>query len=112
MAVRSRALVAGVMVLALVASACNLPSLKEERRTATALPQTSFLYASDGTLITALHAGEDRVIVKTKNMPQVIRDAVVAIEDQRFYEHGGIDLRAVLRAAYIDATSSRTVEGG
>ena len=112
MAVRSRALVAGVMLLALVASACNLPSLKEERRTATALPQTSFLYASDGTLITALHAGEDRVIVKTKNMPQVIRDAVVAIEDQRFYEHGGIDLRAVLRAAYIDATSGRIVEGG
>jgi penicillin-binding protein 1A len=112
MAVRSRALVAGAVVLALVASACNLPSLKEERRTATALPQTSFLYASDGTLITALHAGEDRVIVKTKNMPQVIRDAVVAIEDQRFYEHGGIDLRALLRAAYIDATSGRIVEGG
>jgi penicillin-binding protein 1A len=112
MAARSRALVAGVMLLALAASACNLPDLKEERQTATALPQTSFLYASDGTLITALHAGEDRVIVKTKNMPQVMRDAIVAIEDQRFYEHGGIDLRALLRAAYIDATSGTIVEGG
>ena len=112
MAARSRALVAGLILLALNSSACNVPNLKEERQRATALPQTSFLYASDGTLITALHAGEDRVIVKTKNMPQVMRDAVVAIEDQRFYEHAGIDLRALLRAAYIDATSGKIVEGG
>ncbi len=112
MAARSRALVAGVVLFALVASACNLPDLKEERQKAPPLPQTSFLYAADGTLLTPLHAGEDRVIVKTKNMPRLMRDAVVAIEDQRFYQHAGIDLRALLRAAYIDATSGRIVEGG
>jgi penicillin-binding protein 1A len=102
-----------VVVLALLAQACGaLPSLQEERKKATALPQTSFLYAADGTLITQLHAGEDRVVVKFKNMPEVMRQAVIAIEDQRFYDHRGIDLKALLRAAYIDAIEGRVVEGG
>ena len=43
--------------LLVLAQACGLPNLKEERRQASALPQTSFLYAADGSLITALHAG-------------------------------------------------------
>ncbi|MGE5460562.1 MAG: transglycosylase domain-containing protein [Solirubrobacterales bacterium] len=98
-------------VLALLAQACNLPTLKEERQQATALPQTSFLYAADGTLITRLHAGEDRVVVKWENIPKVMVDAVVAIEDQRFWEHAGVDLKALLRAAYVNATEGRIVQG-
>lgn len=112
-ATRSRTtFVATVVLCALVASACELPTLKEARREATALPQTTFLYAADGSLITRLHAGEDRVVVRPRRIPEVMRNAVVAIEDQRFYEHSGLDLRAVLRAAYIDATTGRIVEGG
>ncbi|MGH2635620.1 MAG: hypothetical protein ACRDHU_05695, partial [Actinomycetota bacterium] len=64
-ATRSRAtFVAAVVVCALVASACDLPTLREAREEAAELPQTSFLYAADGTLITRLHAGEDRVVVR------------------------------------------------
>ena len=113
MAGRSRAtFVATVALLALVASACDLPTLREAREEAVELPQTSFLYAADGTLITRLHAGEDRVVVRASRIPQVVRDAVVAIEDQRFYDHAGLDLRALLRAAYVDATTGEVVEGG
>ncbi|MEX2422149.1 MAG: transglycosylase domain-containing protein, partial [Actinomycetota bacterium] len=112
MAARSRTLVVGVIALALVASACDLPTLRDARRDADALPETTFLYAADGTLITRLHAGEDRVVVGSRRIPDVIRDAVVAIEDQRFYDHKGIDLRALLRAAYVDATTGEVVEGG
>ena len=108
---RARFPIALLAGLALVASACDLPDLKEERQKATALPQTSFLYAADGTLITRLHAGEDRVVVKYRNIPQVMRDAVIAIEDQRFWDHRGIDLRALLRAAYVNATEGRVVQG-
>jgi penicillin-binding protein 1A len=104
--------IAVLVPLALLAQSCNLPNLDEERKLASALPQTSFLYAADGSLITVLHAGEDRVVIPFKEIPQDVRDAVVAIEDQRFYEHRGIDLKALLRAAYIDATSGRIVEGG
>ncbi|MGH2634806.1 MAG: transglycosylase domain-containing protein, partial [Actinomycetota bacterium] len=56
--------------------------------------------------------GEDRVVVRASRIPEVVRDAVIAIEDQRFYEHNGLDLRAVLRAAYVDATTGEVVEGG
>jgi 1A family penicillin-binding protein len=107
-----RTILAGIVVLATLASACRLPNLAQERAKAPALPQTSFLYASDGTLITSLHAAEDRVIVPSKKIPDVMRNAVIAIEDKRFYDHHGVDFKALLRAAYIDATSGRIVEGG
>jgi penicillin-binding protein 1A len=113
MAGRSReAFVATALLLAVLASACDLPTLSEAREDADALPQTSFLYAADGSLITRLHAGQDRVVVAPPKIPQVVRDAVVAIEDQRFYDHAGLDLRALLRAAYVDATTGEVVEGG
>jgi penicillin-binding protein 1A len=112
MAPRSRTLVVGMFVFALAASACDLQSLHEARKNADALPQTSFIYSADGALITALHAGENRVVVRSRKIPDVVRDAVIAIEDQRFYDHSGVDVRALLRAAYIDATTGEVVEGG
>ncbi|HEY8115506.1 MAG TPA: transglycosylase domain-containing protein [Actinomycetota bacterium] len=112
MAPRSRTLVVGVFVFALAASACDLPSLHEARKSADALPETSFIYSADGALITTLHAGENRVVVRSRKIPDVMRDAVIASEDQRFYDHSGLDVRALLRAAYVDATTGRVVEGG
>lgn len=104
--------VAAALSVVLVTTACDLPTLREARQEAAELPQTSFVYASNGQLITRLHAGEDRVVVRARRIPDVVRSAVIAIEDQRFYDHSGLDLRAVLRAAYVDATSGRVVEGG
>jgi penicillin-binding protein 1A len=112
MAERSRTLVVGLIVLALAATTCDLPTLREARKQADTLPETSFLYAADGSLITRLHAGVDRVSIRQSKIPDVVRDAVVAVEDQRFYDHKGLDLRALLRAAYIDATTGEVVEGG
>ncbi len=112
MAARSRTLVVGVFVFVLAASACDLPTLREAREDADALPETSFIYSADGALITSLHAGENRVPVRSTKIPEVVRNAVVAIEDQRFYDHTGVDLRALLRAAYRDVTTGEVVEGG
>ncbi len=109
---RRAPLALGLTLLLLVAQACRLPDLEEEQAKAPALPQTSFLYAADRSLITALHAGENRVVVPSSRIPETVRNAVVAVEDKRFYDHKGIDLKAVLRAAYVDATSGRIVEGG
>ena len=100
------------VALGVVAQACGLPKLEEVQQGVTQLPQTSFLLASDGSVITELHAEQDRVLVPYTQMPQSIKDAVVAIEDQRFWTHYGVDLRAIIRAAYIDATSGQIVEGG
>src|ERR687892_2595235 len=103
---------ATALLVLLLATACDFPTLREARQEAAELPQTSFVYASNGQLITRLHAGEDRVVVRARRIPDVVRNAVIAIEDQRFYDHAGLDLRAVLRAAYVNATSGRVVEGG
>ena len=102
----------GLLGFALAAAACDLPSLQEARQNAGALPQTSAIYSTDGRLITRLHAGENRIVVGSRKIPDVIRDAVIAIEDKRFYDHRGVDARALLRAAYIDATTGEIVEGG
>jgi penicillin-binding protein 1A len=110
---RSRSRVAlGLALVVLAGTSCKLANLEREEKKATELAQTSFLYAADGTLITPLHAGENRVVVPFRKIPQSIQQAVVAVEDRRFYQHQGIDVKAVLRAAYIDATTGRIVEGG
>src|SRR5690606_3507612 len=60
--------------------------------------QTSVMLAADGTVLAELHGAEDREPVALEDVPQVVRDAVVAIEDERFYTHSGVDLRAIARA--------------
>jgi penicillin-binding protein 1A len=110
---RSRGLTLVVVLSCAAATACGaLPKLEDYRQKALPLAQTSFLYAADGSLITELHAGEDRVLLPRRDMPQFMRDAAVAIEDQRFYYHHGVDLRAIARAAYADVAAGRIVEGG
>jgi penicillin-binding protein 1A len=109
---RRRPLALGLVLAALAASGCRLPDLKEEQAKAPILPQTSFVFAADGSRITALHAEQNRVIVPLSRIPENIRHAVVAIEDKRFYDHIGIDVKALMRAAYVDATTGRIVEGG
>ncbi|MEU3454519.1 transglycosylase domain-containing protein [Micromonospora sp. NPDC006766] len=60
--------------------------------------QRSNLYANDGrTLITSFYV-EDRVDVPVTEVAPVMRQAIVAAEDVRFYEHHGVDIRGVLRA--------------
>lgn len=54
---------------------------------------------------------EKRTVISFEKMPQQMKDAVVAIEDARFYEHGGIDLRGILRAAFVNLTSD-SLQGG
>jgi penicillin-binding protein 1A len=98
------------VALVFVASACDLPRLEDQRERP--LAQTSFIYASDGTGITELHATEDRVVLTADQMSPNVRDAVVAIEDRRFYVHGGIDLHSILRAAAVDLSRGEFVEGG
>src|SRR4051794_1296350 len=98
------------VVLAFLAGACDLPRLDDQRERP--LAQTSSVYASDGSLITDLHATENRVILTPDQIPQWVRDATVAIEDRRFYDHGGVDVFALARALAVDIGHGRIVEGG
>jgi penicillin-binding protein 1A len=106
-------LIASLTVLGALSTSCSvLPDLTEEESKAPPLAQTSFVYDAKGKLITRLHAEEDRIKIPIERIAQAVQNAVVAIEDQRFWNHRGIDLRGVLRAAYVNATSGKVVEGG
>jgi penicillin-binding protein 1A len=111
--VRLPRLLAGLVVAAMVSAGCTaVADLQEERLDVQPLAQTSRIFDSRGELITPLHAEEDRVIVPLKDIPRVAQNAVIAIEDQRFWQHRGVDVKAILRAAYVNATTGRIEEGG
>lgn len=74
--------------------------------------QTSKIYASDGTLLADFFAEQNRVLIPLSDISLHLQHAVVAIEDERFYEHQGVDLKAIARALYINLRSGRVVEGG
>jgi penicillin-binding protein 2D len=62
-----------------------------------ALPQSSRIYARDGTLIGEI-GREMRTNVPLKSLPRHVSQAFIAVEDQRFYQHDGVDVKAVLGA--------------
>ncbi len=103
-------LVAGVLVTALVATACAVQPIEDPGIGAGSL--TSTVYAADGSVLTTWHAGHDRVLVSYAELPHHLVDAVVAIEDHRFWVHGGVDPRAVARAANANLGAGRVVQGG
>ncbi|MDQ1626266.1 MAG: hypothetical protein QOI54_10 [Actinomycetota bacterium] len=74
------------------------------------LPQRSRILASDGSLI-ANFFSENRVSVPLSQVSPLVRQAVVAIEDSRFYKHGGIDLRGTVRA-FVNNQAGEDVQGG
>jgi penicillin-binding protein 1B len=56
--------------------------------------------------------GEDRVFVNTQAMPKAIVDALILVEDRSFYEHHGVNPFAIARAAMVNISAGRTVQGG
>jgi membrane peptidoglycan carboxypeptidase len=86
-------------------------ALPEALRTPTT-PQRSYLYANDGkTLITTFH-DVNRTDVPLAEIAPVMREAIVAAEDRRFYSHGGTDLRGLARALVANVTGGGTAQGG
>lgn len=95
-------LLAGATTLALLAGIAlavaypNLPDISDLSDYRPKLPLRVF--ASDGKLIGEF-GEERRHLTPIKDIPKVMKDAVLAIEDARFYEHGGVDYKGILRAA-------------
>ena len=99
--------VAGLGVRAARSTFDGLPADLATPRT----PQTSYLYAADGkTLITTFY-DENRTDVPLSAIAPVMRQAIVAAEDSRFYEHGGVDPRGVVRALVADTGGGAAEQG-
>ena len=95
-------------VVATAASAPSLDSLKPVNMGA-----TSVVYAADGERLGFITDNILRQPIGRSQIPVNIRNATVAIEDKRFYEHKGVDFQGILRAAIKNVTShGRDIQGG
>src|SRR3954451_23761265 len=75
------------------------------------LQQKSTILAADGTVIATL-AEQNRVPVKLKDVAPIMQKAIVAIEDDRFYEHGALDAKGTLRALLQNQSAGTVQQGG
>ncbi|MGK2957328.1 MAG: PBP1A family penicillin-binding protein [Acidimicrobiales bacterium] len=113
MKLSGRALVAplflGVMLVA--TASCSYEPTKFDV-SEPALATSTKIYAADGTLITTLLAEENRELVELGDLAPHVVNAVIAIEDARFFEHKGVDGKAVMRALRRNTEAGKVVEGG
>jgi penicillin-binding protein 1A len=86
---------------------CDLATLKP-----VSIGENSFVYAADGSLLGAIPAERNRQPVTLEGMSQWVTEATVAVEDRRFYEHGGLDYEGIVRAAVKNLESGHVVQGG
>ncbi|MCR8845666.1 transglycosylase domain-containing protein [Paenibacillus sp. SC116] len=73
---------------------------------------SGFAYFNDGTLIGQLRTEEDRIPIKYDQIPQVVINALIATEDNRFFEHNGIDIRGTSRAVLQQVLDKPVQTGG
>ena len=72
-----------------------------------------YVYAGDGhTILAVLRGSQSRVLVQSAQISPWIKQAIVATEDKRFYEHRGIDIRGMARAFWADVRHNAAVQGG
>jgi len=74
--------------------------------------QVSTVYAANGARLGVIQAENLRVPAPASTLPKILKDATVAIEDERFFDHGGVDYEGIARAALKNAESGSTREGG
>lgn len=108
-----------VLVLALWGTSCaelrdlsRLPELQAADLEIRVTPQTSKIFDSDGKLLTTFHGAKNRTLIGIERMSRHLLDAIVAIEDQRFWEHDGIDFEGIARAAVENIRGGRIEQGG
>jgi penicillin-binding protein 1A len=98
--------IAAAWALDIYNSAPPLSSLKPVQK-----GRSSAIYAADGSLIGFIRSENVRQPLPEKSQPQVLRDATIAIEDKKFYEHGALDYEGIARAAWKDLQAGAAVQG-
>ena len=76
------------------------------------LAETSVVYDNEGNVVDELYGVQNRYVVGMEEVNPTLREAVVAIEDHRFYEHRGLDFEAIGRAAVENVENLSIQEGG
>jgi penicillin-binding protein 1A len=103
--------IAGIAAVAWVIDVANsAPSL--DTRKPIELGATSRVYAADGTRLGFINANILRTPVHSNEIADVVREATVAIEDRRFYDHKGVDFEGIVRAGVKNLESKKDIQGG
>jgi penicillin-binding protein 1A len=92
---------------AAVSTSCSLDALQPAP-----IGQNTFVYAADGSLLGVIPSERNRQLVSLGKMSIWVRRATVAVEDRRFFNHGGVDYWGIGRALWHDLTAGKVVEGG
>ncbi len=94
------------------AIAGEIPALDPSRQQA--IERDGFIYAGNPPerVLARLVGRESRLIVSSDEISPLMKQAIVAVEDRRFYEHRGVDLRGIVRAMWQDIRHKKVVEGG
>jgi penicillin-binding protein 1A len=105
------ALPTGMLVASSVkVAAAGLPDIDELKPLRQ--PERTQIYDRNGGIIEVLHDEQDRIVVPLEQMSERLQQAVIAAEDARFYEHGGVDDRGILRAALNNVLKGDVTQGG
>lgn len=86
----------------------SLPAVGNNMRPAVSLQ----VFDSHGRLITTLHSDQNRLPIDINKVPQNLQNAFIAAEDNRFYEHIGIDPIGIFRAIFANLTNRGIAQGG
>jgi penicillin-binding protein 1A len=97
----------GIWVLSVAAKAPPIEDLKPVDRST-----SSQVFAADGSRLGYIQSDVVRTPVSFERIPKELQQATVAIEDERFYEHSGIDANAIARAAIENLEAGKIVQGG
>ncbi len=107
---RARGIAVGLLAATIGLAGCSLhPNLDAAPPDPSA---STRVVASDGTLLGTFDLGEHREPIPLTKMARFLQEAVIAIEDRRFYSHHGVDIRAIARALRDDIDHGKIVEGG
>src|SRR5215211_4088030 len=94
-------------IVSVAASAPPLSSLKPR-----VTGDNTRVFAADGKPLGFIQADNLHLPLRGPEIPQVVKDATIAIEDERYYQHKGVDYEGVVRAAVKNFASRKTVQGG
>lgn len=76
------------------------------------LAERSVVYADNGSVLATFHAAENRQEVPLQRIPRTVRRTILAVEDEDFFQHNGVNLRATMRALFENVSSGGIAQGG
>ena len=108
--------IAGVVLLGLQVAAAGGSDLARLGQLSDQQPvneaETTQIFASDGTVLAYLYGEQNRTVISSEDISTDLKHAIVAIEDQRFYQHNGVDYQGLVRALLADVKAGKSRAGG